>query len=147
MRLVFFILAVCIFSFIQAFGFSIFGVKPDLALVAVISASFFVADVWQGLILAALASLVLKFSPGFEKEILFFFASAAVSVVLRERLSARHFIGNVFLIAAATFVMYLLSAADLIFSYVFLKELLLNVFFGILMFETFSFLWQDVIRK
>ncbi len=147
MRLIFFILAVCLFSFIQAFGFSIFGVKPDLALVAVISASFFVVDVWQGLVLAALASLVLKFSPGFEKEILFFFASAAVSVVLSGRLPARHFIGNVFLIAAATFVMYLLSAADLIFSYVFLKELSLNVVFGILMFETFSFLWQDVIRK
>ncbi|MBI5079430.1 hypothetical protein HZB06_02045 [Candidatus Wolfebacteria bacterium] len=147
MRLGFLVLAVCLLSLIQAFNFSIIGVKPDLALVAVVSASFFVADVWQGLFLAALASLVLKFSPGFEKEILFFSVTAAASVVLGKYLPARHFIGNVFLIAAATFVLYLLAAADLIVSFVFLKELFLNVIFGILMFETFSFLWQDVIRK
>lgn len=145
MRIVFFVLAVCLLSFVQAFGFSIFGVKPDLALVAVVSASFFIVNVWQGLFLAALASLILKFSPGFEKEILFFFIIAAASVVLIKYLPARHFIGNVFLIAAATFILYLLAAADLIASFVFLKELSLNVFFGILMFETFSFLWQDTI--
>lgn len=136
-------LSVGLLSFLQSFGFSIFGVKPNLALVAVIAASFFVANFWQGLLLIALAGLILKFAPGFEKEIMIFSLIGAGAVIIKNRLPWHQFLSNLTLIALGILIFYVILAPNLILSPIFLKELFLNLILGILIFAFFSFLWQN----
>lgn len=138
-------LIVGLLSFLQAFGFSIFDIKPNLALTAVITASFFVANFWQGFLLIALAALILKFAPGFEKEILIFSLIGAGAVIIKDRLPWHQFLGNLTLIAFGTLIFYVVLAPNLIFSLIFLKELFFNLVLGTLIFAFFNFLWQNKI--
>ncbi len=136
-------LIVGLLSFLQAFGFSIFDIKPNLALTAVITASFFVANFWQGFLLIASAALILKFAPGFEKEILIFSLIGIGAIIIKNRLPWHYFLDNLILIALGMLVFYVILAPNLIFSVVFLKELFLNLILGILIFAFFNFLWQN----
>ena len=136
-------LIVGLLSFLQAFGFSIFDIKPNLALTAVITASFFVANFWQGFLLIALAGLILKFAPGFEKEILVFSLIGAGAVIIKNRLPWHQFLGNLFLITTGTFIFYVISATNMIFSLIFLKELFFNLIAGSLIFALMSYLWHN----
>ncbi len=142
-RLFFLVLLVSLLALLQSLGFSLLGIKPDLALLAVIAASFFVEDLLEGLFLVALSALILKFSPGFGKEILLFSLIGAASVITRIYLPWRHFIVNLILIAAGTLTFYLVLAPNLILGGMFLKELTLNLSFGALIFALFSALWQN----
>jgi len=130
-------------SFLQAFSFSIFDIKPNLALTAVITASFFVANFWQGFLLIALAALILKFTPGFEKETLIFSLIGAGAVIVKNRLPWHYFLDNLILIALGTLVFYVILAPGLIFTIIFLKELILNLMAGGLIFALISYLWQN----
>ena len=66
-------LVVILLTFLQAQGVSIFDTKPNLALLALAVATFFINSIWEGLLFVSLATLILKFSPGFEKEILCYY--------------------------------------------------------------------------
>jgi len=138
-------LIVGLLSLLQSFGFSIFNIRPNLALVSVIAASFFVANIWQGFLLIVLAGLILKFAPGFEKEILIFSLIGAGAVIIRNRLPWHQFLVNLFLITAGTFIFYVILAPNLIFSLIFLKEIFFNLILGTLIFAFFNFLWQNKI--
>lgn len=142
-RLFFLVLLVSLLALLQSLGFSLLGIKPDLALLAVIAASFFVEDLLEGLFLVALSALILKFSPDLGKEILIFSLIGAASVITRIYLPWRHFIVNLTLIAAGTFIFYLVLSPNLILGTIFLKELTLNLVFGALIFALFSALWQN----
>jgi hypothetical protein len=144
-KLFFLILIIGLLTLLQSFGFSIFGAKPNLALASVITASFFVANFWQGFLLIASAALILKFAPGFEKEILIFSLIGAGAVITKDRLPWHQFLGNLTLIAFGTLIFYVVLAPNLIFSLLFLKELSLNLILGTLIFAFFNFLWQNKI--
>jgi hypothetical protein len=143
------VLLVGLLSFLQAFGFSIFGVKPNLALVSVITALFFIVNsqwsIVNGFLLAALAALILKFSPGFEIEILVFSLICWAAIFIKKYLPWHYFISNLILIIFGTFIFYFFLAAKLIPAFIFLEELILNLIIGILLFTILNFLWQNKI--
>ncbi|MEK7168342.1 MAG: hypothetical protein AAB707_01355, partial [Patescibacteria group bacterium] len=128
------ILLVGLLTFFQVLGFSVFGVKPNLALAVVIAASFFIASFWEGFLLVVLAALILKFSPGFAMEILVFALIGTGAIIIKNYLPWRNFLNNLFLVAAGTFVFYLILSPDLILSAIFAKELFLNLVAGISIF-------------
>jgi hypothetical protein len=144
MNLKILIILVILSAFLQSFfGFSIFGVKPNLALVVVVAASFFVAGILEGFLLAALAALILKFAPAAGTEILAFSLIAAGAVIVKNHLPWRNFLNFLFLIIAGTLSFYFFLSPKLIVSFLFAKELFLNAFFGILVFAFLSFLRQN----
>jgi len=133
LKLFFLILAVGSLTFCQALGFSILSIKPNIALVAIITVSFFATNLWHRIFLVVLSAMILKFAPGFEKEM----------VISRDYLPWHHFLNNLFLVAVGTLVFYLLLAPNLILSAVFLAELFLNLVFGVLIFALLKYLWQN----
>lgn len=133
-RLLIIVPIVVLLSFIQAFGFSIVGIKPNLALAAVIAASFFAASFWEALFLTGLAAFVLNFTPSLTKEIAVFFLLGVGAAFAGNRLPWRYFLNNLFLVAIGTLFFYLFLAPNLVVSVVFLKELFLNLIAGVLIF-------------
>lgn len=136
-KLILFFIVIC-FSFLQTVDFSVFGVKPNFALAAIIVASFFISDIWESLLLAAIAALILKFSPGFNNEILIFFLIVVVAIIIKKYLPWRSTINLIFLIAATTLLFYVFSAPALIISILFLKELLYNIIAGFIIFAVLN---------
>lgn len=128
------ILLVSLLTLFQVLGFSVFGVKPNLALATVIAAAFFISDIWEGVLLTAIAALILKFSPGFNNEILIFFLIAVVAIIIKKYLPWRSIINLFFLIIAATLLFYVFSAPELIISVLFLKEIIYNTAIALLIF-------------
>lgn len=143
MRLFSLILLVGLLTFFQVLGFSVFGVKPNLALAVAVASSFFIASFWEGFLLVALAVLILKFSPGFTPEILVFALIGVGAIIFKNYLPWRNFLNNLFLVVAGTFVFYLILSPNLILSAIFAKELFLNFIAGILIFALLSFSWQN----
>lgn len=145
MRLFSLILLVGLLTFFQVLGFSVFGVKPNLALAVVIASSFFIASFWEGFLLVALAVLILKFSPGFTPEILVFALIGVGALIFKNYLPWRNFLNNLFLVIAGTFVFYLILSPNLILSAIFAKELFLNLIAGISIFAFLSLVRQNKI--
>ncbi len=129
---------VAVFSFFQALDISFIGVKPNFALIIIVVASFFIADIWEGVFLVAIASLILKFSPHLEKEILIFFATGVLIMVVGKYLPWHSIVSSLFLIAFYTLVFYLFLFPRFIFSVVFLEEIIYNLFIGGLTFVILS---------
>ncbi len=142
-KFVFLILLVGLLSFFQSSSFSIFGIKPNLALAVIISASFFAASIWQGFLLVALAALILKFAPGFEKEILILSLIGAGAVLTKKYLPWRYFFSNLILIGLGTLIFYVILASNLIVSVIFFGELVFNVAAGMMIFAFLSLLWDN----
>jgi hypothetical protein len=149
MRLFILILLVGALSFIQVLGFSVFGVKPNLALAVVVAVSFFIVNgqwsIIKGFLLVVLAALILKFSPGFTPEILVFALTGVGALIIKNYLPWRNFLNNLFLVVAGTFIFYLILSPNLILSAIFAKELFLNIVAGISIFAFLSFLRQNEI--
>jgi len=149
LKLFLIVLLVGLLTFLQAFGFSIFGVKPNLALVSIITVSFFIVNsqwsIVNGFLLAALAALILKFGPSFEMEILVFSLICLAAIFIKKYLPWRHFISNLVLIIFGTFIFYFFLATKLIPTFIFLEELILNLIIGSLLFTILNFLWQNKI--
>jgi len=143
MKLIFLVLIVILLTFLQSFGFSILGVKPNLALVAIISASFFVKNIWQGFLLVVLASFILKFSPGFESEILFLSLIGIGANITKKYHPWHYFFGNLISVTLGTFIFYIFLGTNLITSFIFLKELALNLASGMIIFAFFRLLWNN----
>jgi len=142
LKVLFLILIVGLLTFWQTSGFSILDIKPNLALVAIIAASFFIDNLWQGIFLVVFSALILKFVPGFEKEILIFSLIGVGAVLIKNRLPWRQFLANIFLVSLGTLIFYLFLAPRLIISVIFWEELVLNLIFGALIFALMSFLWH-----
>ncbi len=138
-RLFFLTLLIAVLTLIQSFNFSILGVKPNLSLIAVIAASFFIIDVWEGFLLSAIAAFLLKFSPALTKELIVFMGIAFVVIIVRNYFPWRRFLNNFILIALATFTFYVFMAGDFLYSVLFWKELLFNLLFGGLIFVLLAF--------
>jgi hypothetical protein len=137
------VLLIALLSLVQTFGFSIFDIKPNLALVAVITASFFLPNFWQGFLLVVLAALILKFSSDINAEILTFSFISAGAIIIKKYLPWHNFLSLPFLLIIGTFIFYLFLAHNLILSAIFAKELFLNLIAGISIFALLSFLWKN----
>lgn len=137
------VLSVGILSVIQSYGFSVFGVVPNLALTAVVASSFFAADFFEGIFLVLLSALVLKFGSGFETGILTFTLIGAIVVVTAKFIPWRYFAGNLIAIVIAVLIFYAFLNPGLILSLVFAKELFLDIVASSLIFAFLYFLWQD----
>lgn len=138
-RLISLILLIAVLTLIQSSGFSIFGVKPNLSLVAVIAVSFFIADAWEGFLLAAIAAFLLKFSPAVARELIVFMVISVGAVLAKNYLPWRRFLNSLILISLATFVFFAFTASQFLYSAIFWKELLLNLVFGSLVFAFLLF--------
>jgi len=136
-RLFSLILLVAGLTLVQAFDFSVFGIIPNLALVAVVASSFFIADFWEGFLLSAIAAFLLKFSPVLTKEIIVFMVVAFLAVIGRNCFPWRRSLSNLVLVALATFAFYVFTAGNFLYSILFWEELIVNILFGAL---TFAFL-------
>jgi len=134
---------VIVLSGLQVFGFSVFGIKPNLALAVIITASFFVENIWQGFLLVALAGLILKFAPGFENEILTLSLIGAGAILIRKYLPWHYFFSNLILIGLGTLIFYVILASNLITSIIFFEELAFNIIVGIIIFAFLSSLWDN----
>lgn len=130
-------------ALLQAFGFTILNVKPNLALAAVIASAFFIASIWEGLFLILLAGLILKFGPIADSSILLFEAIAFASVFSIRYLPWQAVFNNIFLILAGTGIFYFVLARDLLLSFGFFKELGLNITIGALLFALLKNLWEN----
>lgn len=140
------VLLIVVLSFLQAAGFSIFGVKPNLALMAVIAASFFIADIWEGFLLVLISALILKFGPAVgNKDVLIFSLLGALAVLLRNRLPWQATINFLVLIILGAFCFYLILSPSLFLSSILLKEIVYNVISGMLVFALL--LWLKTKKK
>lgn len=137
------ILLVVLLTFLQAQGVSVFNTKPNLALLALAAAAFFISNIWEGLLFVSLAALMLKFSPVFEKEILFFWLIGAAIIIAQKYLPWHDLYAFAFFVGLGTFAFYFFTAPSLIVSTIFAGELILNLITGFLIFAPFHFLWQD----
>jgi len=93
--------------------------------------------------LVVMAALILKFAPVFENEILIFCLIGAGAILAKKYLPWQYFFGNLILIALGTLIFYVFLMPDLIISSVFVKELVLNLISGALIFAFLNFLWQN----
>lgn len=137
------ILLVGVSAFIQGYGLSLLGIRPNLALAAVSASAFFAADFFEGIFLVLLAALILKSGPGFESGILAFSAIGAALAGLVKFIPWRYFFGNLTATVLAVLAFYAVLNPGLILSMVFLKELFLDTVFSALIFAFLRLLWQD----
>lgn len=137
------VLSVGILSLIQSYGFSIFGVVPNLALMAVVAVSFFAANFFEGIFLVLLSALILKFGSGVESGILTFTLIGLAVAIVAKFIPWRYFAGNLIAAIAAILIFYAFLNPGLILSLVFVKELFLDIVASSLLFAFLFFLWQD----
>ena len=143
LNLLILILLVGSLSFLQSWAdFLVFGVKPNLALVAVIGAAFFSTNVWESFLLVAVAAFILKSGPDL-KEILMFSIIGAGAIIIKRYLSWYPILSNLVLVSLGTLIFYVTLARDLIMTPLFLEELVLNLVGGLVFFALLKFLWQN----
>ena len=141
MRLFFLIFLTILFSFVQTTGFSIFGVKPNLALMAVVAVSFFISDIWEGFLLVLMSALILKFGPEVgNKEIIIFSLIGAAAVFSKRYLIWQQLINCLILLVVATLLFYVFLSPSFIFSRIFLQEISYNIISGIIIFASLRWL-------
>lgn len=142
-KLIFLILIIGLLAILQSFSFSVFSIKPDLILAAIIVASFFVENIWQGFLLVAISAFLLKFSPGFEKEILILSLIGTGVIIIKKYLPWHYFFSNLILIGLGTLIFYVILASNLIISIIFFEELTFNIIVGMIIFAFLSLLWDN----
>jgi len=127
-----FLIVLCIIitlllTVVQATNFSFLGVKPNLALVGLIISAILIDYFWAFFLLATMVSLILKFQPGFDLQILIFLAMSLIVYFLSKRSSWQPFLNiNIFVLLFTT-IFYLLFSPALIVSSIFLKEMIYNI--------------------
>lgn len=130
-------------SIIQSYGFSLLGVVPNLALVAVVVSAFFIANFFEGIFLVLLSALILKFSSGFEIELLIFTLIGLSAVALAKLIPWHYFVGSLMAVIIAILLFYVFLDPALILSLTFIKELFLDIVASLAIFAFLYFLWQD----
>jgi len=130
MRFLALISIVAALSFVQAHGFTLFGIKPNLALSAIVALALFMPSRTERILAASLAAFVLKGAPSdialLSSLLIVFFVVGEAAQLARINWYAAI---PVFAVLGSL-MLYLLLAPPLVFSAVFLKEALLNTFFA-----------------
>ncbi len=142
-RLIFLFLLIVFLALMQRFGFSILDVRPDIALIGLIASSFWLEDIWEGVSLASLGALILKSNSTLDSGALTFFLIAIIAVIIAKRSPWHSFISAILMFILGTIIFYGVLARELLFSFVFAKELILNVAIGIAIFALLDGLWEN----
>ncbi len=137
------VILVGVLSIIQAYGLSVFGVIPNLALVAVVVSAFFAVNFFEGFFLILFSVLILKFSSGFGIELLVFTLIGAVAVVVAKLIPWHYLVGSLTAVIIAVLFFYAFLNPALILSFVFVKELFLDIIVSLAVFAFLHILWQD----
>jgi hypothetical protein len=132
------ILLVAVLASVQSFGFSLFGVKPNLALIGVVAVSFFAGGILEIFLLSALAAFILKFAPAIGAEITVFFIVSLLAGVLGKYFPWRKSLNNLAVVFLSVFAFYALAGVQFIISPFFWKELVLDLALGSIIFYFFS---------
>ena len=113
------------------------GVKPNLLLVVLIAASFFIEEATVYILLVLIAAILLKFQASLELELVVFALLALAAGLIGKRLHWLPIFNNLVLVAGATVLFYLLTEpAYLVGSLGAVGiELVYNLFFGIVFFK------------
>lgn len=121
-------------SFMQAHGFALFGIKPNLALSALIALTLFMPSRHERILAASLAVFVLKSAPSDIVPLLsllvVFFAVGEAAQFARMNWYAAIPIFSVL----GSLMLYLLLTPHLLFSATLLKEAILNTFFAAMLY-------------
>ncbi|MDI6717576.1 MAG: hypothetical protein QMD86_00785 [Patescibacteria group bacterium] len=133
-RLPTFVFLTIFFGIVQFLNISIFGVKPNFVLTALVVFSFFISDFWEGFFLSAMGAFLLKFSSEPQKEIFAVFVIGMVFSAINKYLPWRPLVGNVIILACSTLIYYAVSYPFAIWSLVFAKELVYNLILGTVLF-------------
>jgi len=121
---------VAVSAFIQLSGFSLFGVKPNLALAAAIAASIFVPGILEPILFSGIAVLILKFSPAPGTEMAVFFIVVAAAGIAGKYFPWRKPINNLAAVFLSVLAFYAIMEIKFVGSPFFWKELFLNLIFG-----------------
>lgn len=121
---------VAVSAFIQLSGFSIFGVKPNLALAAAIAASIFIPGILEPILFSGIAALILKFAPAPGMEIAVFFIVVAAAGIAGKHFPWRKPINNFVAIFLSVSAFYAIMEMKFVGSPFFWKEIFLNLIFG-----------------
>lgn len=143
LRFVILLLFVFLASLIQTLWLDTAGFAPNLVLVAIITSSFLVSDILEGILVSVAGAFFLKFGPGFEKEILLIFSIGAAASILKNYLPWQNYLNNIILIFLGTLIFYIFSALSTKFFTVFVQEVSWNIFFGLLMFVILDAILKD----
>ena len=141
-----FLAAACVFAafaVLQANGFSLLGVKPNMVLAAIAVSAFFIENIWLYLLLVGIAGFILKFAPGFHPEFLLLYAIGVLAHLLGKYLPWHALIGSLLIIIFGTLLFYSAFGAHLIMSAVFMKEIVLTMAVGVIIFALFLNLWDN----
>ena len=106
---------------------AIFGVVPNFILVVIVMTALLLRDFWYSLFLLAVASFLLKFSPGAEREIVTFFLIGLVLVIGERKLPWHTLVNGIFLTACATTALYVFVDHMAVPSLMFALELGYNM--------------------
>lgn len=121
------VIVTLLLTVVQATNFSFLGVKPNLALVGLIISATLINYFWAFFLLTTIVSLILKFQPGFDLQILIFLAMSLIVYFLSKRSSWQPFLNiNIFVLFFTT-IFYLIFSPGLIASSIFLKEMIYNI--------------------
>ena len=125
------------------------GVKPNVVLALLVSASFFVYHVRDYVVLTLLGALALRFSDLFVPELGVLVALLVIIFAIGARLPGKPFVNNLFLIGGATFLFYvILDYTTLRTSWgVFFVELVYNLVAGTVWFGLGRIWFLDAYEK
>ena len=137
------ILLAAIGTFFQAYGFSIDGIKPNLALISIAVGSLLVTRIEEGMLIVALTTGILKFAPSPGKDLMVFASIGVGIILLRKFLPWHNSINIIGIISLGTTAFYALLAPHLITQSLFIKEIIINNVIGIILFVITTNLWHN----
>jgi hypothetical protein len=140
-KYIFLVLLVILVGILQSTTvLNLYGIKPNLLLIVLIAASFFVSDTLIYLSLVFLGMIMLSFKGGFELEQLVLGILSIASFFAGQRLHWQPFLMNLFFIGIGTIIFYFMISPAFIFNNSLLVsgEVIYNLALSAIFFKLFS---------
>jgi len=136
-KFIFFLIFTAIFSWLPFLILSIFGVRPNFALIFIALIAAFISEFLEGIFLITLYTFLLKFSPHPDKELLIILILGLVSIVFRRFLQLNNLVKFLISVILLTIGFYIFLGFSLI-SWIFIGEILYNAIIGSIVFFILS---------
>lgn len=142
-KLLWLAVGVGVLALAQAYGVSIQGIKPNLALVGIAAASLIIQRIEERIMIVLGAVTLLKFSPTVGSD-LFALTVVGAMIAVGVRIMPWYGMVNMMVITSVgTVVMYLLTAPRLLVERVGIEEVIMNTAIGMVVFVIAERLWQN----
>ena len=125
---------------------SFYGIKINLVLALLLTFGFFIHNFWHYLTLSLEGILLLKISPGLDKQTLALFILVIAAFYLKKYLFWQPIINNVFLIIVATALFYLLIDFDFLIynTATIILEAVYNVICGLVLYLILKRIYGEI---